>query len=105
MINNIKACFENERLFYSAHARNEMEFETYGEIKENEVHEAVLSGKIIEAYPDDTPYPSCLINGRTLDGRPIHIVCAFSRDENIAIVITVYEPDPGLWIDFSRRKI
>jgi hypothetical protein len=38
-----------------------MEKEECGEIKEREVFEAVLNGKIIESYPEDEPYPSCLI--------------------------------------------
>ncbi len=105
MINNIRACFENDRIFYSAHARNEMELEERGEIREIEVHEAVLSGKIIETYPEDTPYPSCLVYGRTSSDRPLHVVCAWSVDENLAIIVTVYEPNPDLWVDFLRRRL
>ncbi len=82
-----------------------METEEFGEIKEKEVAEAVLNGKIIETYPDDEPYPSCLIYGRTFENRPLHIVCAYSSESDIVIVITVYQPDPDRWIDFERRKI
>jgi hypothetical protein len=35
-----------------------MENEELGEIRENEVSEAVLEGKIIEDHPEDEPYPS-----------------------------------------------
>ena len=85
--------------------RDEMETEEFGEIKEKEVYGAVLSGKIIESYPDDAPYPSCLINGRTSKNRPLHIVCAYSKADDIVIIITVYQPTPEKWIDFERRKI
>jgi len=81
-----------------------MEAEELGEIKGKEVHEAVLSGKLIESYPEDEPYPSCLLYGRTSDNRPLHIVCAYSREDNMVIVITVYQPDPEKWIDCERRK-
>jgi len=59
---------------------------------------------VIENYPDDFPYPSCLIYGRTREGRNIHVVCAYSTVEMLGIVITVYEPDPMKWSDFLRRK-
>lgn len=81
-----------------------MEGEESGEIKDEEVFETVLTGKIIEDYPEDEPYPSCLIYGRTTQNRPLHVVCAYSEDENLSIVITAYQPHPERWIDFSRRQ-
>jgi len=33
----------------------------------------------------------------------LHAVCAHVPEEDRAIIITVYEPDPDLWIDFRRR--
>jgi hypothetical protein len=104
MLNPIRECFRRGRLYYSGHARVEMELEEFGEIKEDEVTEAVMSGNIIENYANDEPYPSCLIYGRTSLNRPLHTVCAFSAEEDLAIVITAYEPDPTKWIDFSRRR-
>ena len=104
MLGNVIDCFKNGKVFYTFHARKEMEAEGLGAIKEAEVYEAVLNGEIIENYPDDEPYPSCLIFGATERGRPLHIVCAFAADEDTAIVITAYQPDEKLWIDFKRRK-
>ena len=52
------------------------------------------SGEIIEEYPDDGPYPSCLIFGRTQEGRPLHVVCAPVMDEGRLIIITVYRQIP-----------
>ena len=63
--------------------------ETFGRIFENEIYEAVLNGTIIERYPGDKPYSSFLIFGLTDKDRPIHIVCAFCREEKFCIVITV----------------
>ncbi|MBM4141500.1 MAG: DUF4258 domain-containing protein [Nitrospira sp.] len=82
-----------------------MENEEFGEIKEEEVFDAVVSGKIIENYQEDEPYPSCLIYGRTRENRPIHLVCAYSKESDMVIIITVYQPDPKKWIDFERRRI
>ena len=66
--------------------------------------EAVLAGgRIIESYPDDTPYPSALSLGY-VGNRPIHVVSA-TGDAGERIIITVYEPDSALWsADFSERK-
>ena len=104
MIEKIINCFKLERYLYSQHAREEMEVEELGEITDNEVFEAVLNGKIIEDYPEDKPYPSCLIYGKTSDERPLHIVCAYAEDVNKVIIITVYQPRSDQWIDFERRK-
>jgi hypothetical protein len=81
-----------------------MEREEFGEIKEKEVYEAALRGKIIESYPEYEPYPSCLIYGKTPENRPLHVVCAYSKDEDIVIIITVYQPDPEKWINFERKR-
>lgn len=105
MLKQIQGCFKSDKVLYTYHAKDEMEKEEAGEIKEIEVLEAALNGKIIEAYPEDEPYPSCLIYGRTKKHRPLHIVCAYSTDPNMAIIITVYQPNPALWIDFERRKL
>jgi hypothetical protein len=39
MLKKIIECFEKENYLYSQHARNEMEEEEYGEIKDQEVFE------------------------------------------------------------------
>ena len=104
MLKKIQECFKSDRVYYSRHARDEMENEEFGEISDEEVFEAILTGKIIENYPEDEPYPSCLIYGRTTKNRPLHAVCVYSEDEKLSIVITVYQPNYERWIDFSRRK-
>jgi len=105
LLREIQDCFKSEKILYTKHARDEMENEEFGEIKEEEVFDAVVSGKIIENYQEDEPYPSCLIYGRTRENRPIHLVCAYSKESDMVIIITVYQPDPKKWIDFERRRI
>jgi len=104
MLKEIQNCFTNEKILFSRHARIEMEIEEYGTILEREVHAAIINGKIIENYPDDEPYPSCLIYGKTTSNRVLHIVCAYIKDENLTIIVTVYQPDPEKWINYERRK-
>lgn len=105
MLQEIQNCFRLEKVLYTKHAKDEMDKEEFGEIKDNEVFNATLNGRIIELYPEDEPYPSCLIYGRTLENRPLHIVCAYSGESDIVIIITVYQPDPARWIEFERRQI
>lgn len=37
-----------------------------------EVFISVISGEIIENYPLDKPYPSCLVYGKDFKNEPIH---------------------------------
>lgn len=104
MLENIQHCFRENRIVYSQHAREEMLQESFGRIFENEVYETVLKGEIIESYLADKPYPSFLIFGKTEKRRPIHIVCAYSEEESLSIVITVYQPNPKIWIDYRKRR-
>ncbi|MGB6066032.1 MAG: DUF4258 domain-containing protein [Desulfomonilaceae bacterium] len=73
------------------------------DISATEVEEAISGeSEIIEDYPKDKYGPSCLILGYTKAGRPLHIQCYPSRP--LVKIITLYEPDPDLWIDFRIRK-
>ncbi len=72
-------------------------------IKAKEVRYAVNNGEIIEQYPEDYPFPSCLILGKTSEGKPLHIV--MSDEGTMSRVITVYYPDKDKWTDdFRARK-
>ena len=51
----------------------------------------LTNGEMIEDYPDDYPYPSCLIFGITIDGRVIHAVAG--TDGETVYVITAYYPN------------
>ena len=39
-----------------------------------EIFDSIPTGEIIEQYPDDKPYPSCLILSKSLKDEPIHSV-------------------------------
>lgn len=73
------------------------------DIHENDVEMILKNGEIIERYDEDFPLPSVLINGRTAEGRPLH-VAAINNSERIIVVITAYEPDILRWTsNFSGR--
>ncbi len=73
------------------------------DISVTEIRETISVGVVIEDYPDDKYGPSCLIFGRTLSQRPIHVQCSYPSRPIIKI-ITLYEPDPAEWIDYKERK-
>ena len=88
-------------LIFRIHAVERM-FER--DISVEDVRRVLLEGAVIEGYPEDTPFPSCLIFG-WCEGRPIHVVIAINEEEGSVIVVTVYEPDQEKWKeDLSRRR-
>jgi hypothetical protein len=66
--------------------------------------QSVQNGEIIEDYPKDKPYPSCLIYGNDENGNPIHSVWAYNTIKGWAVLITVYCPDPKKWIKWKIRR-
>lgn len=68
-----------------------------------EIREAFAGGEVIEDYPNDKYGPSCLVLGLTGAGRPLHVQCSDPQRPRVKL-ITVYEPDPELWIDFRTRR-
>ena len=64
---------------------------------------AIMDGEIIEEYPDDYPYPSCLIIGYTVGNKTIHVVCGIGEGE--VWLIAAYYPDRARWSeDFKIRE-
>ena len=103
-IERIRGCFEGDRVYYTNHAKVEMETEEFGPILDSEIYEAICAGEVIEEYPDDAPYPSALVFGLTRKGRPLHVVCAYNEEEARTIVVTAYQPDPDRWVDYRTRR-
>lgn len=69
----------------------------------DDVKQVILTGEIIENYPDDYPYPSCLLLGKNFDERYLHVVCGFGEEE--LWLITAYKPSAEKWqADLKTRK-
>lgn len=66
-----------------------------------EVIDTLMQGIIIEDYPDDYPFPSCLVFAANVNGRPLHVVCSIG--EEMLYIITAYQPDSTRW-DASFQK-
>ncbi|MBO4320817.1 MAG: DUF4258 domain-containing protein [Treponema sp.] len=72
-------------------------------ISVDDVMNAINNGEIIEQYPKDFPFPSCLILGITVANNYIHVVV--SMVENKIYLITAYIPSLDKWEpDLKTRK-
>ncbi|MEZ5864577.1 MAG: DUF4258 domain-containing protein [Geminicoccaceae bacterium] len=68
-----------------------------------DIRHVIETGEVIEARPDDLPYPSRLVLG-SIKGRHLHVVLASDEQAATTIVVTVYEPDPALWRPGFRKR-
>jgi hypothetical protein len=100
LIEEIREKIEAEQFEFSKHAVDQS---IIRRITVQEVREILNNGEVIEDYSEDKYGPSCLILGRTRAGRPLHLQCSYPS-RPLTKIITLYEPDPDLWIDFRIRK-
>lgn len=99
-IETLKQYYKEDMIIVSEHAAERFRQRN---IKARDIRHAVYNGEIIEQYPDDFPFPSCLILGETSEGQYLHIV--MSDEGNMSRIITAYYPDKFKWsADFKERK-
>jgi len=68
-----------------------------------EVVRAIMNGEVIEVYPTDRPYPSCLV--LYVEAEPVHVVAAADPAARICHVIPAYRPDlEHFESDFRTRR-
>ena len=69
----------------------------------NDVIACIMNGEIIEQYPDDYPYPSCLILGYAISQTYLHVVVGSNM--TTLWIVTAYYPDLNNWeSDYKTRK-
>jgi len=66
-------------------------------IRMEDIKYAIMEGEIIEQYPTDYPFPSCLINAEN-----IHVVCSIG--EGRLYIITAYRPSSEKWETGGRKR-
>lgn len=97
---DLRRYYESDNVLISEHAA--IRFRQRG-LKVKDIRCAVNNGEIIEQYPEDFPFPSCLILGKTTDEKFIHVV--MSDEGKMSRIITAYYPDPEKWdSQFKVRK-
>lgn len=99
-IEEIQAYCKDGRVQWTVHVMQRL---IKRNIARKSIKEVLQNGTIIEQYPNDYPYPSCLVSGITPTGEILHVVCGIG--ENRLWIITAYHPDASIWTDsFSKRK-
>ena len=99
-IENLRKHYQDDAVFITEHAA---ERSRQRGILTRDIRNGVETGEIIEQYPDDFPFPSCLILGEDLAGNCIHI--CMSEEGSSSRIITAYYPDKEKWSDdFRARK-
>ena len=92
-----------QRVLYLPHAVRQMSHSDRM-IAPAEVEHIVISGEVIEDYPQDPRGHSCLLLGVGEGGRLLHVVCSPKDDYLAIIIITAYVPDPEQWSADVRRR-
>lgn len=100
-INDIIEAIEDNRIRISDHADEEAEDDG---LEFEAIFYSVFGGEVIEDYPAARPCPKCLVFGLTPSDEPVHSVWGYDQGKQLAILITVYRPDPDRWIDWRTRR-
>ena len=85
----LKIAVENGCIEWQRHALERM---MERGISREIVKQVLLTGEVIEDYPNDKPYPSALFLG-WFEGEPFHIVASLDSIGDYSFVITAYKPD------------
>lgn len=100
IIETLQAYYQQDKVLMTQHSSERCRQRG---IKKKDVRHAVMSGEIIEQYPEDFPFPSCLIYGYTEDNKILHVV--MSDEGTGSRIITAYFPDKEKWTaNFKTRK-
>lgn len=99
-IEDLRKLYKEHAVMWTSHVSMRLhERKIYREDVEN----CIMHGEIIEQYPDDYPYPSCLVLGFDTGKQHLHVVIG-TNGENLWI-ISAYRPDLERWEpDFKTRK-
>ncbi len=87
-INNLRSYYAKERVIITIHAQERLRQRG---IRAKDVRNCIMTGEIIEQYPDDFPFPSCLVFGKSVNGKILHVVA--SDEGTGSRIITAYFPD------------
>lgn len=99
-IETLREYFNRDTIIISEHAKNRCRERN---IKQKDVKNCIMTGEIIEQYPEDFPFPSCLVFGYATDNKIIHAV--ISSEGECGRIITAYIPNTNIFEnDLKTRK-
>ena len=93
-IEDVRACCTDAAIALTEHLLTRIR---QRHIRLDDIKYAIANGEIIEQYPTDYPFPSCLIHGEN-----IHVVCSIG--EGRLYIITAYRPSPEQWEAGGRKR-
>jgi len=93
-IEDVRNYCTNDAIVYTDHLLTRMR---QRHIRIEDIKQAIAKGEIIEQYPTDYPFPSCLINAGD-----IHIVCSIG--EGNLYIITAYHPSQKQWEEGGGKR-
>jgi hypothetical protein len=71
-------------------------------INPSDVRCCIMTGEIIEQYPTDYPYPSCLTLGFDMGNKHLHVVVGCGN--GFIWLVTAYYPDPNEWESDNKTR-
>ena len=96
VLDEIKSLCRQGKIQWTNHVQQRI---SQRDITRQNVKDAILTGAVIEEYPTDYPFPSCLILG----SNRLHVVCGIG--DGILWIITAYRPSNDKWEpDLKTRK-
>lgn len=88
-----------ENIIMTIHAAKRLEQRG---ISLKEVIDCIMTGEIIEQYPNDYPYPSCLTLGNKNTIKPLHTVVGTNGEQ--LWIVTAYYPAHEKWHDDLKTR-
>lgn len=98
-IQEIKELLKQNKIRWSTHCLERMQDR---EIYIKDVKNCIMTGEVIEDYPDDYPHPSCLVFGYTLGKVILHVVVG--NDSRQIYIITAYYPSTEKFKDDLKTR-
>ena len=98
-IEDIKALLRARRIKWTTHVMERLQERG---IHPSDIRSCLSGGEIIEDYPEDYPYPSCLVLGYAQADIPLHVVVSIGM--GMLWVITAYVPSCEKWNDDMRTR-
>lgn len=87
-IERLQEYYTQDKIIISIHAQERLRQRG---IKQKDIRNCIMTGEIIEQYPDDFPFPSCLVFGYTINNIILHVVA--SDEGAMSRIITAYYPN------------
>jgi hypothetical protein len=89
----------NDAYHYSSHAEGRM---AERGITDAHVKAVVLTGEVLETYKEDARGWSYLVLGFPQE-RALHVQVGYNSYRELAIIVTLYVPEPPKWITPRQR--